>query len=296
MTVVRHSMRRTLSFCVEGRIPANIALMQLIAAAPDRADLEALLTSPDIVASGPRLLGDVRRLWRETPQAWALVKRMLAEVDHRQAEAATPEATRWREVFDRAAAISPEAASALYVLGRDDLALAAESSIVARLEGWGLVSSAGSVVDVGCGAGRLSAALAPRVRCVIGVDQSPAMLAAARERCLCHPNVRLVAARADDLGFQPDASIDVVLACDVLPYVVPCGDGAVAAVLGEAMRVLRPGGRVAILNYSYRGSPEQDLADVRRHASAVGLEPAVEGVAAFEHWDGKAYVLVKPPA
>ena len=56
-----------------------------------------------------------------------------------------------------------------------------------------------TVADLGCGTGALAAELAPRVRRVVGVDQSAAMLRAARRRLAALRNVELHEARLEAL-------------------------------------------------------------------------------------------------
>lgn len=107
-------------------------------------------------------------------------------------------------------------------------------------------------------------------------------------------NVTLMRGSDADLALLDDATVDLVLACDVLPYIVACGEETVARVIGQAARVLRAGGHLAILNHAYRGTPERDLADVKRHGASVGLDAVIEGESAFDLWDGRAYVLVRP--
>ena len=68
-----------------------------------------------------------------------------------------------REQFDRAVAVAPEAAVALYSLGSADILERATSEIVNRLAEWGLLRSDASVLDIGCGIGRIERALAPQV-------------------------------------------------------------------------------------------------------------------------------------
>src|SRR6266446_4173914 len=55
----------------------------------------------------------------------------------------------------------------------------------------GLLPAEWIVADLGCGTGQVTAALAPRVRRVVGVDQSAAMLKAARRRTAALENVEL---------------------------------------------------------------------------------------------------------
>ena len=96
------------------------------------------------------------------------------------------------------------------------------------------------VGDLGCGSGRIAAALAPYARGVIAVDASPEMLAVARARLARFENVQLVQGRIEELPL-PSASLDVALVAHLLHHVA---DPAVA--LAEVARVLRPGGRLVI--------------------------------------------------
>ena len=98
------------------------------------------------------------------------------------------------------------------------------------------------VADLGCGTAPVSAALAPHVKQVIAVDNSAAMLKAARKRTSHLDNVDL---RRGDLDAVPvDAgSCDAALLLLVLAYVP---DPAV--VLKEAARVLKPGGKLVVVD------------------------------------------------
>jgi ArsR family transcriptional regulator len=105
-----------------------------------------------------------------------------------------------------------------------------------------LLDPAWTVADLGCGTGQTTAALAPYVARVIAVDESTAMLAAARRRLGAHDNVDLRAGRLEDLPID-DASLDVAVLSLVLHFVVDP-----MAVLAEAARVLRPGGRLLVVD------------------------------------------------
>jgi ArsR family transcriptional regulator len=98
------------------------------------------------------------------------------------------------------------------------------------------------VADLGCGTGQLVALLAHRVERVIGIDQSAAMLAAARRRTAGLRNVEL---RAGDLTALPldDACCDAALMILALTYVA-----APAAAIREMGRILRPGGRAVVVD------------------------------------------------
>jgi ArsR family transcriptional regulator len=99
-----------------------------------------------------------------------------------------------------------------------------------------------TVADLGCGTGQAAAMLAPYVGRVIAVDESAAMLAAARRRLADHENVDVRSGRLEDLPIDR-ASLDVAILSLVLHFVVDP-----AAVIAEAAHVLRPGGRLLIVD------------------------------------------------
>lgn len=98
------------------------------------------------------------------------------------------------------------------------------------------------VGDLGCGTGQLTASLAPYVGRVIAVDQSRAMLSAARARLAGLSNVEL---RQGDLESLPigDAELDAAVLFLVLHYLPEPVDALV-----EARRTLKPGGRLLVVD------------------------------------------------
>ena len=106
----------------------------------------------------------------------------------------------------------------------------------------GLLPSHWIVGDLGCGTGALLPTLAPHVARVIGVDASGEMLAAARERVQALTNVDLRVGTLEALPLA-DASLDAVTLILVLHHVP-----APALALTEAMRVLKPGGQLLIVD------------------------------------------------
>ena len=100
-----------------------------------------------------------------------------------------------------------------------------------------------TVLDVATGTGAVTRELIRQKRCtVVGLDQSPEMLAEARRRL--GPDVTLVEAAADDLPF-PDAEFDALTFTYLLRYV-----DDPAATLRELARVVRRDGVIASLEFA----------------------------------------------
>ena len=106
----------------------------------------------------------------------------------------------------------------------------------------GLLDEKWAVADLGCGTGQVSEMLAPFVASVVAVDESPAMLTAARRRLKGFANVSV---REGDLGALPvdDESMDAALLFLVLHYTADP-----AEVFTEIRRVLKPDGRLLIVD------------------------------------------------
>jgi len=106
----------------------------------------------------------------------------------------------------------------------------------------GLADPEWTVADLGAGTGQLAEQLAQQVARVIAVDESPEMLAAAQTRLTGWPNVDLRSGSVDSLPIE-DGSVDLAFLVLVLHHLADPA-GAVA----EASRVLRPGGRLVIVD------------------------------------------------
>jgi arsenite methyltransferase len=119
------------------------------------------------------------------------------------------------------------------------------------------------ILDVGCGPGFYSTELLEQVGAsgeVVGIDRSPQMLAAARQRSEGYPNVVFHEADATALPVE-DASFDAALSVQVLEYVAD-----VTRALAEMHRALRSGGRVVVwdVDWSTVSIHSQDPSRTRR--------------------------------
>ncbi|MDQ6838980.1 MAG: class I SAM-dependent methyltransferase [Actinomycetota bacterium] len=92
------------------------------------------------------------------------------------------------------------------------------------------------LLDVGCGNGAYTTAMAPGFTEVHGIDVEPRRVEEFRTQVVRDPRFHLEVGSAEDLS-QPDDHFDVVTAIEVIEHVVHL-DQAIA----EIHRVLRPGG------------------------------------------------------
>ncbi len=149
----------------------------------------------------------------------------------------------------------------------------------------GLLPAEWTVADLGCGTGHALLALAPVAARVIGVDQSAAMLKAAKRRTAGLGNVELRQGSLEALPLE-DGSVDAALLLLALSYVQDP-----ALVLGEAARVLRPGGRLVAVDLL-----RHDREEFRRQMGQLrpGFEP--EALRALAEQEGLTAVSVRPLA
>jgi ubiquinone/menaquinone biosynthesis C-methylase UbiE len=98
-------------------------------------------------------------------------------------------------------------------------------------------------LDAGCGTGFLSFELAGRGHRITGIDFAPAMLAEARRKAAERGvSIRFEEGDAEQLPFAP-GSFDLVVSRHVL-WTLPHPEAAI----DEWTRVLRPGGRLAVID------------------------------------------------
>ena len=102
------------------------------------------------------------------------------------------------------------------------------------------------LLDIGTGTGRILEILAPQVQHGVGVDLSNGMLAVARSNLERQGFTHLQVRKGDMYGLPiDDASIDLAVVHMVLHY-----SDDPRAVIHEAARILRPGGRLVLIDFA----------------------------------------------
>lgn len=123
-------------------------------------------------------------------------------------------------------------------------------------------------LDAGCGTGFLSFELTARGHHVIGVDFAPAMIAEARKKAAARGvSIRFEEADAERLPFPP-GSFDLVISRHVL-WTLPHPEAAI----DEWIRVLRPGGRLVVVDSQVdpgAAPPAAENARMSQEYAAIG--------------------------
>jgi SAM-dependent methyltransferase len=132
-----------------------------------------------------------------------------------------------------------------------------------------------SVLDAGCGTGRVAVELARRGIDVVGADVDPSMLDVARRQA---PGIRWV--RSDLALLDLGRTFDVLVMAGNVPLFTPAGTQA--ALVAGCARHVAPGGDLVAGFGLGRG---YGVDDYDRDTAAVGLEP----VARFATWDRKPF-------
>ncbi len=104
----------------------------------------------------------------------------------------------------------------------------------------------GHLLDIGTGTGRMIELLGPTAATATGIDRSPEMLRLARGKLEAAGLPQAEVRRADMYALpRTDGSTDTVILHQVLHFA-----DAPGAALAEAARVLRPGGRLLIVDFA----------------------------------------------
>ena len=136
---------------------------------------------------------------------------------------------------------------AFYATGEQEI-----TALLADLAAHELPRARGVALDFGCGAGRLTRALASRFERVVSVDISSAMIATAK-KLVPAANVTWMHETSGALPQVADATVDLVYSNITLQHIPP---PHALPYVAEFMRVLKPGG-VAVFHVptSYDWSP-----------------------------------------
>jgi SAM-dependent methyltransferase len=100
------------------------------------------------------------------------------------------------------------------------------------------------IADVGTGIGHYPMLLARRTGRTYGIEADPSLRDTARQRAdeAHQPNIRIVRGEPERLPLR-DGAVDIVLSGTITP------DDASLPSVAEALRVLRPGGRLIVIGY-----------------------------------------------
>jgi ubiquinone/menaquinone biosynthesis C-methylase UbiE len=274
-----------------------IALSRLLLAMGGAAETEDLLAS---VARrwgrplDPRLR-EMAVLFHDHREGCERVADMLREHPDPMRMSGPPEevVATFRRFFDRSVARNEEASVAAYSLGDSAILARTAAEVVDRFAEWGLLGPERATLEIGCGIGRMQAALSPHVAEAYGIDISPKMVEVSRRRCAGLPNVSFAVTSGRDLADFPAERFDLVYAVDSFPYVHQAGAAVVESHFHEAARVLRDGGEFVILHFSYRDNTAADRAEVRKLSRAAGFTVVMNGAQPFKVWDGVAFRMRK---
>ncbi len=135
-----------------------------------------------------------------------------------------------------------------------------------------------TVLDAGCGTGRVAIELARRGHDVVGVDVDPAMLEVARAKA---PGLTWVEADLTDPVFDLGRTFDVVVMAGNVLIFVP--SGTEGQVIGNTARHVSPGGHL-VAGYSLRpGGLQPSGHDADATAAGLVLEDR------WSSWDRDPY-------
>ena len=147
----------------------------------------------------------------------------------------------------------------------------------------------GDVLDIGCGLGVFSRALAPHAERVLGIDVS--LCAVSQARSLSAGFANLQFEQGDIHSFDSQRRFNLVVLADVIYYLTPLTDVSVQSIAAKLTSLLAPGGLLLLVNHffftvdlpsrmtrrihnAFRAS--SDLAVVSEHRRAFYLATVLE--------------------
>lgn len=153
-----------------------------------------------------------------------------------------------------------------------------DPSHLERIDRLVAISPDDRVLEVGCGQGHLTHALASRGVDILGVDANPyAPEVAGTDRVRCM--------RAEDLAFG-DETFDLVLSVHAIEHIPP-----LETALAEMTRVLKPGGRAV---HIYPAEPIQGIFAIPTSIILHGTPFKAREVHCHKLWPAKLAAIVEP--
>ena len=213
-------------------------------------------------------------------QRYGTLDRQTRSLSHQQA----------REVYDRIGR------------GQDTQRIYEDAAIDVLLQ-HAAFARAGSVVEFGCGTGRIARRLLREqlsaTASYLGLEQSPRMVAIATPRLAAFGDRARIVQTDGRIAFPvADQSVDRVLSTYVFDLL---SDSDIAIALAEAARVLVPGGRLCLVNLTFGRRPlERALTGLieRVHAFRPALLGGCRPVAVahrlpLPHWQHSHHSIVR---
>lgn len=146
-----------------------------------------------------------------------------------------------------------------------------------------LLPSDSVIADLGCGTGFLSQLLAPHVKQIYAVDNSPAMLKTAAKTLAEFSNVQILRSELTALAIETH-QCDVAIISLVLTYILDP-----SPVLAEMSRILKPGGKVVIVDLL-----PHDRDDFRRELGQTSLGISADKLTEMLRDNGFKRINVNP--
>jgi SAM-dependent methyltransferase len=156
-----------------------------------------------------------------------------------------------------------------------------------------------SMLELGCGTGRMTHSFARRFACVCAIDISPEMLARACQIHAERKNIRWLLGNGFDLSCVDTDSMDLVFSYLVLQHLPD--ESLVFRYVSEMLRVLRPGGAI-LFQFNGRFAPAMNWrgrlawgtvdalwsCNLRALSHAMAFVLGLDPIAAGKSWRGAA--------
>ncbi|KAJ4153748.1 hypothetical protein LMH87_010222 [Akanthomyces muscarius] len=144
-------------------------------------------------------------------------------------------------------------------------------------------SSSGTLLDLGCGHGLISRELSPKFGKTMATDPSPNMVAQAKGMTQ-DSRIKFRQAKAEDLSFLPDKSIDLVVSGQAAHWF------DYSKAWPEIARVVKPGGSMAFWGYKDNvllGHPKANVIFDKFSYSEGDVLPGIESMGRYWEQPGR---------